>query len=131
MKAIRPHAALAAIVVLVCPAGAGPLDPPTGPVAATTGPTLIQFGTGPYIISTPGRYVMTKDHAVTGNPSIGGVPIQINVSGVELDLNGKTLTKINTALNGSVYTPTISSSALTRRFRATCRRRLFVPTGEL
>ncbi len=82
----RPRHALAALAgfaALIATAGAGPIDPPPGPVAPT-GPTLI-FSL-PTIIEQPGSYMLGRNLTSTG-----GAGISIAASNVTLDLGGHTL----------------------------------------
>src|SRR5687768_13641512 len=86
-------AAAAAAIVL-----AGPLDPPTGPVAPTYKTlgdieprTAIQSlsgnDTARYVISRPGSYYLTGD--ITGVPNRSC--IEIHTGNVSIDLNGFSL----------------------------------------
>lgn len=68
---------------LVAVIGAGPIDPPPGPVAPT-GPTLIF--TLPTIIDQPGSYMLGRNLTSTG-----GAGVSITASNVTLDLGGHTL----------------------------------------
>jgi hypothetical protein len=94
-----------ATAVVASRAGAGPLNPPAGPVSntgrtlddiynrvGTTGElrTVIPGGNGPYTISSPGSYVLA------GNRNHSAAPLTISVSDVRLDLNGFTLTTSST-----------------------------------
>jgi hypothetical protein len=69
------------------PGLAGPLDPPAGPVAATN---RTQILSAPYVISSPGSYVLARE-LVMDNGMPPGVAVTINASRVTLDLNGFTI----------------------------------------
>lgn len=91
-------------------AKAGPLTPPAGAVAPTgrtldevynripttgaaIGRTPLVPGTGTIIIAAPGSYVLT------GPLTRSGACLQINVGGVDIDLNGYTLENTNVTSN--------------------------------
>jgi hypothetical protein len=84
---------------------AGPLDPPAGPIASTPGPEPripVSAATTPgdvnsqFIISQPGSYYLTGN--ITGVS--GRSAVRIAVSGVDLDLNGFTLTGVGGSVHG-------------------------------
>ena len=84
-------AAVLALLVAAALAGvvrSGPLDPP-GPPASSPGGIdgRIPIPSLPYIIDTPGSYVMTRN--LTGSSGESGILIGTN--NVEIDLNGFTL----------------------------------------
>ena len=106
-RALLGVAGLGAMAAL---AKAGPLTPPAGAVAPTgrtldevynrispsgagNGRTPLVPGAGTTIITAPGSYVLT------GPITRSGVCLQINVSGVDVDLNGYTIDNSNPTTN--------------------------------
>lgn len=96
---------LAAGAFLASTAHAGPLNPPAGPIAPTPGPepriavnatNTPPSATGLFTISQPGSYFLTGN--IDGAVSRNG--IEINASGVTLDLNGFEMRGFARSLSG-------------------------------
>lgn len=90
---------LGALVVIIAMSAArargGPLDPPAAP-GSTDGVKLTgtPISSVPYVISSPGRYYLTRDLAYGGNAN--AIEIAGFVKYVTLDLNGFTLSGLDT-----------------------------------
>ena len=87
-----------AVGALVAAGVAGPLTPPSG-VPQSTGPTMLEveprtsIASLPFVISEPGSYYLIGDLE-------GKAGIQIQASGVTLDLNGFTLRGVDASTPG-------------------------------
>jgi parallel beta-helix repeat protein len=90
-----------ALLALAGAALAGPLNPPAGPVTSTY-KTLTEveprtpISSLPFTITQPGSYYLTAN--LTGTSGQNG--INVNTSGVTIDLGGFTLTGVPGSLNG-------------------------------
>ncbi len=127
-RALIGAAGIGAIAAL---SKAGPLNPPAGAVTGTgrtldevynriaTPPAVggydgrrpIPGGSTPYIIATPGSYVLT------GNLTTSGTAITVSVDNVTIDLNGFTVA--NTLASGQTFVANTVSNICLRNGRVT------------
>ncbi len=102
MKKVFLSVVAGVVFGLSAPVGAGPLDPPAGPVSSTY-KTLDEVeartaigGEGTIVISSPGSYYLTSNVTTTFRG------IQIQTTGVTLDLNGFSVVGDNAGSTGDI-----------------------------
>jgi parallel beta-helix repeat protein len=127
MRSVAAIVALATVTGVAVPVLGGPVDPPSGPVTSTMKPLdLVEARTAVTAETCPGdadsvcRITQPGSYYLVGN--VDGVAgkhgIEIEASGVSLDLNGFTLAGVAGSLCG-VYTSSTSEDVGVRNGRVT------------